>query len=151
MCTVLGDTDMARKRKNRRRRDEISNRRLPPSDPFRRLVSPKNTRTGVFNGRLSARQLYLNNLVRAYTPVLPHRTIFSGPMSTTPVQPQKLNRDRFAHLREVRPTLVRTLDTTCQRRSKRTQVLHALRKTGKVGQKRPRWTDQSYQICKRKK
>lgn len=35
----------------------------------------------------------------------------------------------------------------CIRRKIRQQVLHALRKTGKVGQKRPRWTEYSTIKC----
>lgn len=39
----------------------------------------------------------------------------------------------------------------CERRRARKEVLHALRKAGKVGQKRPRYNDFSKISCKRRK
>lgn len=39
-------------------------------------------------------------------------------------------------------------ESTCVRRKQRREVLHALRKTGKVGQKRPNWTQKSKIRCK---
>jgi len=41
--------------------------------------------------------------------------------------------------------------STCVRRKQRTEVLHALRQTGRGGQKKPVWKDQSHIQCKRRK
>lgn len=43
---------------------------------------------------------------------------------------------------------VRSVRTVCEKRSTREQVMHALHKTGKVGQKTPRWTILSKRKCK---
>lgn len=43
---------------------------------------------------------------------------------------------------------VRKVRTVCERRSVREQVMHALNKTGLVGQKTPRWTKESRKKCK---
>lgn len=41
--------------------------------------------------------------------------------------------------------------TMCERRRQRREVLHALRHSGKGGQKKPRWTQESHLSCRRRR
>lgn len=41
--------------------------------------------------------------------------------------------------------------TVCERRQRRRRTLFAFKKTGRAGQRRPRWNDLSYVNCKRRR
>lgn len=127
--------------KSRRRRNGISNRRLPTSHSYsltsvtahysalrRALLSPSPYEPGEYS-----RRVYANELPSSSRPApLPVPRSRRLPKAYNPQTTQR---------EVVRPDL-------CVSRAIRSEVIHAINKAGKVGQKPPRWTKLSKLRCK---
>lgn len=146
---------MAKKR-SRRDTTAISNRRLPGSSllygsPGTNYVTYLKTPLQLYEDRR------LWHPEGAFAPAKSFsRARHRLTLQTYTPAPRSLNRDRFAHLRSFnRQTKARISFAQpdrvliCVRRNIRKQVLHAFRKTGKVGQKRPKFTFYSRISCRR--
>lgn len=142
---------MARSSKNRRVVRSNANRRLPRFSPSS-LVSPLSPRRAT---------LRLFEDRREWHPDGPNRPArrFSGTRRPlTLVDRKPLNPDRFAYLRQF-PSQTKALVAfenpsdvlVCVRRQQRREVIHATRKAGKVGQKKPRRNALSKISCRSKK
>lgn len=158
---------MARNSSTRRREtNEFPNRRLPP-DPISVL------RFRQFAGQLSAREDRRTwhpegpfrsaaslSSTRHRLKVIQHpavrRTPYRSPLATlrhlrSLVSPGHLVGTALSPITKPISERVAFVDPrrviTCIRRRIREEVLHALRKTGKTGQRRPKWTEYSHVSC----
>lgn len=139
--------------KNRRRREERPNRRLPTH--LDQIVTPQLAFAQKAWRRESSDVWTL--LQRPFGQPTRSRRLRVGPeASVRHLAKTNLNPDRFASLRKPPVASVHAVfgsnpvKSVCSRRAARTQILHALGKTGRAGQKKPRWTERSRVTCKRR-
>lgn len=136
------------RRRNRRDAHPISTRSVPVPTSIQFVPSsPNSTYLRTIEDRRTWTPTTVRSAASFNTPT--HRLVTGGP---------NVNRNK----KSSRPTLFETLPTkigfenpdsvlVCVRRSIRKQVLHALRKTGKKGQKTPRFNVFSKISCRGRK
>lgn len=141
---------MARSRRTRRDTSAIANRRLPRSQTP--SVSPRSMQSdflrSVSDGRFfNPEPLYASPKTLSGAR---HRLRVFSPTSVSRSHPARPGRGFRAY--EPVPTAIGFENpsqmVTCVRRGIREEVLHAKRKTGRVGQKRPRFNEFSKVRCK---
>lgn len=148
---------MAKRRSQKRRREtnDFSNRRLP-FDPVD-FYHPRQLEFS-FMREVEDRRMYHPEGRFAPAKALNGPRYRVGVVEQPKPRKTSLNRDRFASLRNLWstvPSRIGFLEPSrvmiCVRRKIREEVLHALRKTGRSGQKKPRFTEYSQISCKRRK
>lgn len=130
---------MARSSRNRQRtRRREANRRLPPSfnfrsEPLKQLTLPKKAAWSPPIGRNPfqsnwKRVEHAPNVNNTRPPVSTFKAAVIAPLTSVSALPERTR--------------------MCVQRAQRTEVLHAIGKAGKTGQKRPVWTQKSKIRCK---
>lgn len=142
-------------KKKRRENTQFANRRLPlrtllPSSPYSTASLDAAIRT--LREIEDRREWHPEGIRRPARSINQSRHRLVS-LSTSVPRP---NRDAFASLRTLSPQRAAIVAfsqpetvATCVRRKQRQEILHAKRKTGKSGQKKPRWTEYSRVACKR--
>lgn len=136
-------------RKSRRRRDTsaIANRRLPPLSNLTRGLSPllaiEDRRTWHPEGAQRPARSFNQSQHRLLVPAVPTRRPQSRPGRVGSGYPKLRSPSPVVAFGAPEKVLV------CVRRKQREEVLHAKRKTGKSGQKRPRRSWYSRISCKK--
>jgi len=152
---------MARRNNNRSRRSHTSNPRLRFDDaltPFDAEHQDDFFSPADLNQRLQDRRGWSpapNNYAPVRTFSVP---TWQRPVAKQPMQPRG-QRSRVAAVSPHASLQTRVVSdprpadpiSVCVRRRQREEILHALKKTGKGGQNRPRFTLESYIHCRRKK
>lgn len=135
---------MAKNSRRRRRRDEISNLRLPTTDFGLRAAV---TDLKYVDGLARAFKTDVETLVEArfFEPSVEVREPGPQPNVNKPQQPY---RAPSLYTNVQRGGRDRNLKTVCEERSERREVMFATNKAGRSGQKTPRFTAKSKVRCK---
>jgi len=140
---------MSKRKKRGRVTIDNANRRLPLDHNYRPLVSPiRSLRLQNFEDRRRWHPLGIAAPAKSFSSPR-HRLVLTESLGQSSVK--KLNRNPFASLSSKISFKAPGSVLVCVRRRQRREVLHALRKAGKTGQKRPRRSEYSSISCKRKK
>lgn len=143
-------------RSNRRRREtkySAANQRLPPSSD---LIPRKSTTDYLSAVRKQLSRPWSSETTKDRTHNYAHRDLPRKQPTRTSVQ-SKTNKPIFNYLPKLQnPSWVLSMaepvrrPMVCETRQMRKEVLHAQNKTGKVGQKKPVFTELSKIKCKRR-
>lgn len=138
---------MAR-RSNRRRREELTKRSLPPV----RFSNRRTDRTRRDRSRRS-RSPVLASPVSSHVALNPYFADLRNFYVSSVAHPVNVNKAKVDRKAKVKPLRYPTISTTpektiCESRSERKQVMFATGSAGRKGQRTPMWTQKSKVRCK---